>query len=330
MAWELVNTMGALAFGADAGLTSLKGNPWYDSVQLMDDLNGEIFPQVEGQGGGTWTLVWGPYVLSKWAGLRFNIVNAMYVAQQSETNNYIIGIAGTDFRSLFDWLVEDFDITPITWPYADAGTIETGASIGLQKLQAMKPFPGMAQPGVPLIEYLSTITSSPINLYIAGHSLGGALTEVVAMWLADTQGADGWDPNSNATVTPFSYAGPTPGDPMWVAHFNETFQNGAAQRVWNTYDVVPHAWNAAQVAQIPDLYDGDPAPNDLVKLALDALLDKANKFTYVQVLGNGTPLEGTVQHDRDYLGEVLYQHVCAYYELLDIPPPAALAKTCNG
>lgn len=324
MTWDTTSTMTLLAYSADIGLTSLTGSSEDDSLALMKDLNTAQFPLVEKYSSESWQLVWGPVVLSKYdvVKLKYNIVNTMYVAQLSGSNTYVIGIAGTDFHSFYDWAVEDLDIEPVTWPYSSNGTISTGAFTGLTNLQGMVPFPGEPQAGTSLIAYLGTLTSQQVTIYVAGHSLGGALTCVVAQWLADTQGVtSGWDPNKNGTILPYSFAGPTPGDATWAAHFTSTFPNG--QRVWNSLDVVPHGWQVSMMEEISTLYGSVAPPNAAESLAIDAAVKKAQKHDYTQALGNGTEKTGTmIVNLSSFASQAYYQHICAYYAFIGVPPPS--------
>lgn len=325
MAWDTTSTMTLLAYGADIGLTSLTGDSEKDSLSLMTDLENVQFPLVKTNSGETWTLAWGPVVLSKLdpVQLKYNIVNTMYAAQLSGTNTYVIGIAGTDFHSFYDWAIEDLDVAPVTWPYSTNGTISHGASTGLTNLQGMIPFTGTPEAGSSLIGWLGTLTTQPITIYVAGHSLGGALVGVVAQWLADTQGgSSGWDPNTNATILPYSFAGPTPGDATWAAHFTNTFPKG--QRVWNNLDVVPHAWQVTLMQEIETLYGGLAEPNLIEKGAINAAIEKAMKHDYTQALGNGTPVQGTFQGNlMTFASQAYYQHICAYYAFIGVMPPSS-------
>ena len=63
--------MTLLAYGADIGLTSLTGNSEKDSLSLMIDLENVQFPLVKTNSGQTWTLAWGPVVLSKFEPVRW-------------------------------------------------------------------------------------------------------------------------------------------------------------------------------------------------------------------------------------------------------------------
>lgn len=317
-----VNTMGLLAFAADVGLMTLKGEGREDSLKMQELLESEAFPSIFQHSGRQYDLVWGPVADAGFNVLKgqFVITNAMYVARERGTSNYVIGIAGTDARSLFDWLVEDADIKPVPWPYAaGAGNVANGSLVGLHRLQNMKPHHGTKQPGVRLASYLRSVAGQPVTVYVTGQSLGGALCEVVGMWLSDTRAS--WDPGRTATIIPMSFAGPTPGDSGWVAHFDAAFLRSGAARVWNENDIVPHAWNKRLMNELPTLYPGTP-PTGVAKVALDAAIRNADKHDYQQVLGGGTSFTGKLSPHATYLEQAVQQHICAYYTYFGVPAPA--------
>ena len=324
-ALSLVNTMGLLAFAADTGLTTLKGNGLVDSLAMSVMLETVTFPRIFRESGRAYDLVWGPVANAGFnvAAKRFVITNAMYVARERGTSNYVVGIAGTDALSWFDWLIEDADIKPVPWPYATgAGHVANGSLIGLHELQGLRPYAGTKQPGISLADYLSSVAGQPVTIYVAGHSLGGALCEVAGMWLFDTRA--NWDRGRNATIIPMSFAGPTPGDSGWVAHFDSTFRNSGAVRVWNENDVVPHAWNKRLMNELPRLYPDAP-PTDVERVAIDAAIIAADLHDYQQVLRGGTPFKGTLYPNvTRYSEQAIKQHICAYYTYFGVPAPPAL------
>ncbi|MEJ6486664.1 hypothetical protein N0Y54_36305 [Nostoc punctiforme UO1] len=54
---------------------------------------------------GKWNRVWGPFVYLARPPFNKYATNAIYVAQQG--NKYVIGVAGTNPKSLQNWLIED-------------------------------------------------------------------------------------------------------------------------------------------------------------------------------------------------------------------------------
>lgn len=271
---------------------------------------------------GTWNVVWGPHVVLQPVGGAY-AMNTMYVAQSVATpSQYAIGIAGTNPNSILDWIVEDgFVNSQVPWIYAllaaPGAKIALGTAVGLAILQTMKPSSTVPGGGSTLVEFLSTVTTSPVQIAVVGHSLGGALAPTVALWLADTQGfLSRWDPHKNATLSALPTAGPTAGNGAFAAYSGKKL-GASLTPYYNTLDVVPHAWQGSMLEQIPSLYVPNiPVLPVISGLVLVALALSANgDYTTLPGL---TPLTGTFQDpgggsefDR-FLGEVAYQHTTAY------------------
>ena len=177
-----------------------------------------------------WSVVWGPVVT-----VRQNPVNpppfscqsyavpvaerglyipaaTMFVAQNG--SQYYVGIAGTNQKSAFAWCDEDFTVTLTTWPFGNPPSdaqIAQGTLDGLNVLLAMQDLTKPAGQQS-LQDYLTTQASSgPIQVSVAGHSLGGAQSPVVGLWLKEVQSQ--WDRTGSSTVNVYAFAGATPGMP---------------------------------------------------------------------------------------------------------------------
>ena len=178
-----------------------------------------------------WTVVWGPEVVTK----RYKPsslckvpepkdkvpvpANTMFVARKAGENTYVIAIAGTNKSSAYAWCEEDFNIIPFHWPYGETAW-NADATIGT--LKGLKELQGMSDPDKGKIQdFLNTVTGESTTIYVTGHSLGGALAPAFAQWLADTRTK--WDPNKNATLQIFAFAGATPGNRVFADHVNATF-----------------------------------------------------------------------------------------------------------
>lgn len=212
--------------------------------------------------------------------------NTMVVFSREGTNEHVVAIAGTNPLSLYGWLVEDFKITPEAWPYGtgdDTGYITTGTLDGLEILIALE------DGSTSLAEYLATVTGSPgATVYVTGHSLGGALSPALGLWLADTQGqAGGWDPGSNAALRVYPFAGATPGDQHFAAYLNGKLPGDGLVVVNNSNDVVPHAWNPTTLAEIQTLY-----PVGIRPVLLAPLVEAMEKLA----------VEKSSDFDRDHPG----------------------------
>src|SRR5215471_4476007 len=162
---------------------------------------------------GDWTRVWGPAVFQ--APLSNVADNVMYVARTAQTPpQYVVAIAGTNFNSVFDILIEDFfGGRVVPWGYGSppAGAASSaGTFTGLTILQCLMPGPSMPGGNQYLNDFLSMVVTQPVEIVTAGHSLGGALAPAVALWLLDTQAE--WDPETRASISCEPSAGPTAGN----------------------------------------------------------------------------------------------------------------------
>jgi hypothetical protein len=203
----------------------------------------------------------------------------------------------------------------------------------------MKPSSRVPGGGSTLKDFLATITKSPVQIAVVGHSLGGALAPTAALWLADTQGfLSHWDPHKNATLSALPTAGPTAGNGAFAAYSGKKL-GARLMPFYNTLDVVPHAWQASMLQEIPSLYVPHipdlPLIDGLVKLALE--LSANGDYTTLPGL---TPLAGKYKDvhrllDLErFLDEVAYQHTTAYDgwfnfnpDWLPAAPPAPAAPS---
>jgi hypothetical protein len=94
-----------------------------------------------------------------------------------------------------------------------------------------------------------------VQVAVAGHSLGGALSPTLALYLVDKK--SDWDPENKASVGAFPTAGPTPGDEGFASYYEKQI---AANKIYylsqhNALDAVPHAWEKSDLEKIPTLYE---------------------------------------------------------------------------
>ena len=246
---------------------------------------------------GHWDIVWGPAIYNKKKYDNKNVTNTMYVANRG--NKYVIAIAGTNPYSTYDWIVEDFFVRKkVKWAYANSFSqglnpeISEGTNIGLTHLRK-----DMSSSGKTIVQYLQELTAkvdSPIEIIVTGHSLGGALSSTLALSLLDTQ--SDWDPKKLATVFTQPSAGATPGDEDFSRYFQ--YQLGThTNRIWNTIDIVPHAWNKTQLNEIPKLY----LPEIKSDIWIEAFVSRATHLSgsnnYTQILPDTPGLSGKVHID---------------------------------
>lgn len=281
---------------------------------------------------GPWDLVWGPGILQVLPGAV--PANTMFVVRHRETLELFISIAGTNPFSAYAWLAEDFDVDESRpWGYGDApaGVATSKATLtGLRALQGMVPPPGLPGGNGTLAEFMVELfdnETGPIDITVSGHSLGGALAPTLALWLRDIQ--DEWDPQSLATISVYAYAGPSPGNNDFAKYIDHRFGD-RLKRIFNPLDVVTHAWNVADLAELKALYTPDISRDALWDKAADFLIATTNGITYLQIDPRAVPLDGTIKKEIvsrwvptvvNLVGQVLYQHTLAYFELLGLAYP---------
>jgi len=282
---------------------------------------------------GNWTRVWGPVVYA----VDSQAINTMYIVKQDTAENYVVAIAGTNATSITDWLSEDFDlIKMIGWPYNNdvdsSKKISLPTATGLLALTTMISPSGFKNLPLPAVAYLKECALlHKINVWVTGHSLGGALSPAYALFLNDTRNAV-FGVGNNATINCLGVAGASPGNDSFSAYYNRQLGSNT-YRVWNQMDVVPHGFQPNMIMQIPNLYNSDtlilPFPatekvkgvtvnmNDLL-IFTDSI---ATAFRMLQLYPQDTVnFTGGLYHKpsssgldtTEYLIEALYQHVPAY------------------
>ena len=197
---------------------------------------------------GEWQLAWGP-------ALSPDESNLMYVVQNTvEQNCYALVVRGTDICFLSN-LEEDLEVWKmVEYPYSNppnsAVTVATGTLQGAQDLL------GIAAPDT-LFSFFSGLAGSEIDLFITGHSLGGALATLFSSWAFDTNSQ--WNNKFNIKI--YTFAAPSIGNAAYASYFQQQLQKAGSDcyRVWNTSDAIPHFWD--NYLQLPFLnYAGYSMP----------------------------------------------------------------------
>ncbi|HEV7503687.1 MAG TPA: lipase [Thermoanaerobaculia bacterium] len=315
---QTVFTLSVLA-GLGDSLTGSVGTIEPALTQLLETQLTTLQPQI-----GTWDLVWGPAVYELPTSDRPD--NTMFGV--SGGGQLVVAVAGTNPYSVLDWIVEDFLVTPqVPWPtgtpFPQERKISLGTFIGLSVLQTLTPGPGQAGAGVLLKDFLASQVSAPITINVAGHSLGGALSPTLALWLSDTRAS--WDPAGNATLAVLPSAGPTAGNAAF-AQYSDSQIGSQVTRLYNPLDIVPKAWTTSDLQTIPNLYAPDIPPDLFVKGFADLAVDISKNGGYTQINLNAPPLSGSAVNTGiinplllpilNFFVQVGYQHVDAYSVLL--------------
>jgi len=282
-----------------------------------------------------WNIVWGPAI--------YRVVpdgkpdHVMMLAYDDVTSRYYISISGTSPYSLINWY-EDFNVAKSKqWPWNNAGAsvqVDTGSMLALNILQEMtaKERVDGKQIGdkLTLVQFLKNrfANSNQETNYLitGGHSLGGAISPLMALYLKDIQAE--WDENNAIKdISSWPSAGPTVGTEGFKNYYDSRVPN--THRIHNTFDVVPHAWNVEDLEAIKTLYQPEISKSDCVDKLVDLNIDKVKDAGYVHAGLIDISLQGSINNDiikwyyvpgYAFGVQLGYQHVGAYYKLLDIDP----------
>ena len=307
-------------------------------TELREDIEQalqELEPEV-----GPWTVVWGPVVYQV-PGSRLSD-NAMVVAQRAGEDGkppqLVVANSGTNPTSAFGWLIEDSAVTvQVPWRYGNppAGAkISLGTFTGFSILQHMKPAAGFAGSGLKIRDFLATQTASEVDVTLTGHSLGGALSPTLTLWLSDTR--DRWDPSANATLACQPTAGATPGNAAFATYYDNELA-GSTNRIFNRIDMVPQAWEKDDLEQVPGLYKPQISPGLLVRLFVELAISISRFGGYTQLVEQtATGFAGQVDTAiidpkkskfENFFVQTGFQHVMAYHQFMGVRFPRALEMT---
>jgi hypothetical protein len=210
---------------------------------------------------GNWKAIWGPIVYANDpTSNSVHADNTMGMYYNGNENAVVIAIAGTNVNSTYGWIVEDFSVHKTkSWELItgapNSGNISLGTYTGLEILLNMKDHNGDTVVTALQSFLTSNADLSNVQVAVAGHSLGGALSPTLALYLSDKK--KNWDANGQTSLGAFPTAGPTPGDEGFATYYEKQIK---AKNIYylsqhNGIDVVPHAWEKEDIEKIPTIYD---------------------------------------------------------------------------
>jgi hypothetical protein len=196
------------------------------------------------------------------------------------------------------------------------------------------------RPGTGLLELLRNLANThgdQLELYVTGHSKGGALAPALALFLADTQRNDElpipdyyqWNPRHRAKIHCYAYAGPTPGNTEFAAYFNSQLGR-RFYRYSNKLDIVTLAWRSEQLRTMSRIY-GDTAKSlPGLDLLIQEMAEEVEELDYCHpgedypgqpgrkekhVVEFAGPLKAGTS---SYMLQELHQHIDAYIAFLGL------------
>ncbi|QRV98792.1 Lipase (class 3) [Ceratobasidium sp. AG-Ba] len=330
----------------------------------------EALPAALNQAGPGWKVVWGPVVWKHDDSNDSPLDNACFIAKNEELifddgisrPAFVIAIAAT--ASQWTWHNEDFAIAQVVdldhWTAAGLESISQEPNLipqnkaqsdnalitngfGLAVYQLLNNVPPEGSPGYPrnLPEFLlqTTFTSSSPTpkLVITGHSLGGALSPILAYTFLK---ANVLGPFSQKDVYVYPTAGPSPGNTTFAKKFASLFPPPTSASGLTGYQ----HWNCNIVCDldpVPCAYCIDTGEKLLKLQRLLTIYGKAPGWVVGAVfslayISNGIyhPITSSLfnseypvpsepfQTAEEWLDMAHLQHVDAYTrEVLDMPHP---------
>lgn len=310
----------SFAYLAYTGEGFVTPNP---ETTILNNINAAI-PQIQPLASG-WKVVWGPAVYTVPGSLYQD--NMMYVARSvADPSQFVIAIRGTNFTSSVDWLLEDFNVIQLmNWPINSTATNPAGAAISesssVDLNTVLKMVDLNSTPNLSLLEFLSSVSTKPINICVTGHSLGGVLASTLALYLLDNQASGSWDSSGKSTVTCITFAAPTAGNAQFAAHSDATFaaanvSNPPSASMWDTnlktncdiiesaYDIAPQFFSTQTLTNLFQTYGsninfGSLSGTDMEEYVAFLLifsklisLTSAQNFTQLSVTNSGGQIPG--------------------------------------
>ena len=202
---------------------------------------------------------------------------------------------------------------------------------------------GKRRPGIGLLELLGNLAAihgDELELYVTGHSKGGALAPALALFLDDTQRNDEipvrrhyrWNPASRAAIHCFAFAGPTPGNTAFAEYFNRHLGR-RFYRYGNQLDIVTHAWQSDRLRGLAGIFGESATPPPGLELVFGEMAEEVERLDYThpgldfpvtdapgnRVEKHVIEFTGPLQAgNNSYLLQALHQHVEAYIDLLGL------------
>ncbi|MDJ0515253.1 MAG: hypothetical protein QNJ74_03010 [Trichodesmium sp. MO_231.B1] len=296
---------------------------------------------------GTWELVWG-VAIYQFLTSEVND-NTIYIAKYNDNNpekdTYVLCIAGTNMKSLYSLMFQDCDLfTTKEWnngkPWESQAnseaTTEPSLSAGFTRGLNVVFNKVKDSNGTLVMDALQKITSSstkPIDLFVVGHSLAGALAPLTALSLLERRSE--WDSKSIATIQVFSLAAPTPGNLAFQNYYASKLGGDKTKRLWTPNDIVPNFATKEGLDNLGSIYEPDIPATPFIK-AFGSIWDRRIERYNYQYITTQPGYTGGINNDfrlkninrypevKEFLvdqcsGMILYVFLSTLEDLEEIP-----------
>jgi triacylglycerol lipase len=299
---------------------------WHTDPALVADavsgLMSTMFPRQE--------IVWGPAVhqsAPELPGMAAKLSDAlMLVCRDLDSGEYFVVFRGTNTISPTEWLFQDFMVQKqVPWLKLQAGQapetalVSEGTATAVALRRDLCPGDGAADQGKTLAEALVGILESSAGqcvMHFTGHSLGGLLAPVMALWLLDRLASDGRDDlAARLKLDVYGFAAPTAGNRAFADYMASRLPDN--RRYANDLDIATLAWDEGAMRAIPSLYEPEVGMQAIAKslyglcMRLCAGKGYTQPIERVSVPASVVPARGNL-----FLLEAAYQHSMPYLDML--------------
>jgi hypothetical protein len=290
--------------------------------EAVTDLLGEMLPRQE--------IVWGPAVHQPRPGFldsESKLTDALvYICRDRDTGEYSVVFRGTNTVSATEWLLQDFMVqNQVPWLKVQAGAapadalVSEGTATAVALRRDLRPEKGEKGEGTSLEDALIGIleSSSPrCVMRFTGHSLGGLLAPVMALWLVDRLAETHRDDlTAKLDLEVYGYAAPTAGNRAFSAYLESRIH--PIRRYASSLDIAPMAWDESSMERMPSTYEPGIRMQSLTHSLYDLCRNLARGKGYAQpgpcisVPSKIVPTRGDL-----FLLEAAYQHAAPYLGML--------------
>ena len=215
-----------------------------------------------------WKLLYGPSVYTLAGGPARNTTIIFY---SQARNQIVIGVAGTNFISNYDWFSEDVDVMNLVpWNNtimaygadnqgpATGGFVSAGTARALYHTWNHSIHHQSKDKDITPIKWLknniANYANDKLKVTVTGHSLGGAISPALALALHENR--EDWNGFKNngeeIPVESYIFAGPSPGDEAFMDYVGKQITYHSYR---NKNDVVPHAWVIDELKSLHSLFN---------------------------------------------------------------------------